>query len=173
MAATPTAKPRRGALIGAWRGPSVARALYGLIVAMSVLVVWSADSDPDGTEVLETLVATSVIFWIAHTYAAVAEATIARHRRLDRDELKDVIAHEWPLVEVVILPSIVVALGVAGAFDIRTAINIALYVCVAEFAVTGVATVWATGARGWRFVVLSTVTVAFGVAIVAAKTLLH
>jgi hypothetical protein len=173
MAAPPTARPRRSALIGAWRGPSVARAVYGLIVAMSVLAVWSVEHDPDGKEVLETLVATAIIFWLAHTYSAIAEATITAHRRLTRDEVRDVIAHEWPLVEVAILPAIVVALGVAGVFGIHTAIDIALYVCLAELAVTGVATAWATGARGWRLVALGGLSVAFGLAIVGAKTLLH
>jgi hypothetical protein len=172
MATTPT-RPPRSALIGAWRGPSVARAVYGLIVAMSVLAVWSVEHDPDGKEVLETLVGTAVIFWLAHTYAAIAEATIASHRRLSRAELRDVIAHEWPLVEVVILPSIVVALGVAGVFSIRLAIDLALWVCLIELAVTALATAWAMGARGWRFVGLSALCIAFGVAIVGAKTLLH
>lgn len=173
MAIDRTATPRRGAVLGAWRGPSVARAVYGLIVAMSVLAVWSVEHDPDGAEVLETLVATAVIFWLAHAYSAIAEATITLHRRLTRDEVRNVIAHEWPLVEVAILPSIVVALGVAGVFDIKTAIDIALYVCLAELAVTGVATAWATGARGWRLLGLCALTIAFGVAIVGAKTLLH
>jgi hypothetical protein len=173
VAADPTAKPRRGRLIGAWRGPSVARATYGLIVVMSVLAVWSEEHDPDGSEVLESLVATAVIFWLAHVYAAITEATMERKRRMSRPEVRDLIAHEWPLVEVAIVPSLVMALSVIGVLETQTAITIALYACLGELALTGTVAAWRTGLRGWRFALFAGSSVALGLAVVGLKTLLH
>lgn len=172
--ADPPKPPSHGsALAAAWRGPNVARAIYGLIVAMSILAVWSVEPDPDATEVLESLAGTVVIFWLAHAYAAISEDMIRNRRRPTRGELRTIVSHEWPLVEVAVLPALIVGLAVVDAVSTETAIAIALYVCLAELAATGFVSAWRTGTRGLAVVALGGVSVVLGVAIVALKALIH
>jgi energy-converting hydrogenase Eha subunit H len=151
----------------------VARAIYGLIVAMSILAVWSVEHDPQAGEVLESLAGTAVIFWLAHVYAAVTEEMLHSQRRPTRAELRTLVAHEWPLVEVAILPALVIGLAVVGAVNTKTAINVALYLCLAELAATGFVSAWRTGTRGWAFIAFGGVSVLLGMAIVLLKTLTH
>ncbi len=167
----PSSRGRR--LTAAWRGPSVARATYGLIVAMSILAVWSVEHDPQASEVLESLVGTAVIFWIAHVYAAITEEMMRSRRRPTPTELRVLIAHEWPIVEVAVLPALVMGLAVAGALKTETAITVALYLCLAELAAAGFVSAWRTGSRGLAFLMLGGVSVVLGIAIVILKTLTH
>jgi hypothetical protein len=158
---------------GAWRGPGVARATYGLIVVMSILAVWSDERHPDASSVLESLIGTALIFWLAHIYAEVTEAAVLRRRRGTRAELLAIVEHEWPLVEVAILPAVVVTLSALGALGAGTAISVALYVCLLELAATGALAAWRTGARGAALALRGTASFGLGVAIIILKTLVH
>jgi energy-converting hydrogenase Eha subunit H len=106
-------------------------------------------------------------------YAAITEAMTLTRRRQTRDELRAIVAHEWPIVEVAVLPAVIMALSVAGALNTQAAINVALGVCLVELAATGVIAAARTGARGWTLVLLGGASVALGLAVVALKTLTH
>ena len=77
---------------------SVTEAIYGLILATSVIAVSREYDSSNAGLVGVTVLVTGIVFWLAHVYARVLAGSIASHRRLDRSEVRDVLRHDWPLV---------------------------------------------------------------------------
>src|SRR5215218_516874 len=78
---------------------SVTEAIYGLILATSVIAV-SREYDPSNAgRVGVTVLVTGLVFWLAHVYARVLAGSIVQRRMLKRFEVRDVFRHDWPLVE--------------------------------------------------------------------------
>jgi hypothetical protein len=164
---------RERAATAGWRGPSVARVTYGLIVVLSVLAVWTADDDPDGVHVLISVAATGTVFWMAHVYAEVIAQRIRNGRVSTPGEVREILRHEWPLVEVAVLPLLIIGVGALGAYPVDTAVDVAFYVTMAELVLVGYYSAWRSGARGLALVLLGGISFGFGIAIVLLKTLIH
>ena len=80
---------------GRWR-PRVARtsgsvteAIYGLILAMSVIAVSAEYSSSNAGLVGVTVLVTGVVFWLAHVYARVLAGSVTHHRMLSRSEVRE------------------------------------------------------------------------------------
>ena len=164
---------------GRWR-PFVARttgsvteAIYGLILATSVIAV-SAEYDSSNAGLVGvTVLVTGVVFWLAHVYARVLAGSITHHRMLNRSEVRAVLRHDWPLVEVTVPLLLILALGVLDVVGDKTAILAATLAALVELAAAGAYSARASGA-GLRGTVLSAlVAVSLGSAVVLLKTLVH
>ena len=81
---------------------SVTEAIYGLILATSVIAVSREYDSSNAGLVGVTVLVTGVVFWLAHVYARVLARSITSHRQLNRSEVRDVLRHDWPLVQVTI-----------------------------------------------------------------------
>ena len=81
---------------------SVVEAIYGLILATSVITVSREYDSSNAGRVGVTVLVTGVVFWLAHVYARVLAGSITRQRRLSRSELGEALRHDWPLVEVTV-----------------------------------------------------------------------
>ena len=164
---------------GRWR-PLVARttgsvteAIYGLILATSVIAV-SAEYDSSNAGLVGvTVLVTGVVFWLAHVYARVLAGSITHHRMLNRSEVRAVLRHDWPLVEVTVPLVLILALGVLDVVGDKTAILAATLAALVELAAAGAYSARASGAA-LRWTVLSAlVAVSLGSAVVLLKTLVH
>jgi hypothetical protein len=164
---------------GRWR-PLVARttgsvteAIYGLILATSVIAVSAEYDSSNAGLVAVTVLVTGVVFWLAHVYARVLAGSITHHRMLDRSEVRSVLRHDWPLVEVTVPLVLILALGVLDVVGDEAAILAATLAALAELAAAGwhAARVSGMGLRGT--VVSAVIAVTLGSAVVLLKALVH
>ncbi|WP_371502614.1 hypothetical protein OG871_36125 [Kitasatospora sp. NBC_00374] len=148
-----------------------AGALYGSLLAASVIAAASAVGDHPRLQLVVLLLVTGVVFWAAHVYAH-----LAGERQVGRTpgwaEARQVGRHEWPIVEAAVLPAAAVALspllglGLSGAAWLALAVAVAQQVAWAYFgAVHAGASRALAGVEGLVNLVL-------GLVIVAAKAAL-
>jgi hypothetical protein len=156
--------------VAGWRGAASARATYGLILVMSLLAIWTSEEHPSGKEVLLSVGATSVVFWIAHVYSEIVALRIREGHDLTGKERREAAVNELPLIEVAIPPMVLIALATAGAMSVTLAIDISLWICLAGLGALGWYSAHSAGARGFRLVLASTTSLALGVVIVLLKT---
>ena len=152
---------------------SVTEAVYGLILATSVIAVSREYDATNAGLIAVTVLVTGVVFWLAHVYARILATSMEHHRGLARDEVLDVLRHDWPLVEVTIPLVVILTLGALDIVPDRAAIVVAILVALVELAAAGGYAARMRGA-GWGGVVLSAaVAVALGSAVIMLKVLVH
>jgi hypothetical protein len=152
---------------------SVTEAIYGLILATSVIAVSREyDSSNAGTLGVTVLV-TGAVFWLAHVYARVLAGSIGHRRMLKRSEIHEALRHDWPLVEVTVPLVLILLVGALGVVPDRAAILAATLAALVELAAAGAYAARRSGA-GLRGTVVSAVTaVALGSAVILLKALVH
>jgi hypothetical protein len=154
-------------------GGSVTEAIYGLILATSVIAVSREYDSSNAGLVGVTVLVTSVVFWLAHVYARVLATSMEHHRLASRTEVREVLRHDWPLVEVTVPLLIILALGVLDAVPDEAAILAAMLVALLELAIAGAYVARVGGAGLGGVVVSAFVAVALGSAVVLLKILVH
>ena len=152
---------------------SLMEAIYGLILATSVIAV-SREYDPSNAgRVGVTVLVTGVVFWLAHVYARVLAGSITRQRRLNRSEVREALRHDWPLVEVTVPLVVILALGVIGVVSDKAAILAAMLAALVELAAAGGHAARVSGAGPGGTVVSAVIAVTLGSAVVLLKALVH
>jgi hypothetical protein len=152
---------------------SVTEAVYGLILATSVIAV-SAEYDSSNAGLVGvTVLVTGVVFWLAHVYAHVLAGSITHHRMLTRSEVREAIRHNWPLVEVTLPLVLILALGVVDVVADKAAILAATLAAVVELAAAGAYAARLSGTDLRGTVVSAVVAAALGGAVVLLKALVH
>ena len=152
---------------------SVTEAIYGLILATSVIAVSREYDSSNAGLIGVTVLVTGIVFWLAHVYARVLAGSITSHRRLNRAEVRDVLRHDWPLVEVTVPLVLILALGVLDVVPDKAAILAAMLAALVELAAAGAyaARMWGAGLRGRSL--SAAIAVALGSAVVLLKVLVH
>ena len=151
----------------------VAGAIYGLILATSVIAV-SRQYQPDKAGVTAvTVVVTAGVFWLAHVYAETLALGLHGRHTPTWPETRRIVDKQWPLVQAGILPTVVLLLGPLGVLDDATAQDLALSVCLLELGTTGLFVARAAGARGIVAAVSGAIALSFGVMIIALKVAVH
>ncbi len=152
---------------------SVTEAIYGLILATSVIAVSREYSSSNAGLIGVTVLVTGIVFWLAHVYARVLARSIAHHRMLERSEMREVLRHDWPLVEVTVPLVLILALGALDIVPDPAAILAAMLAALVELAAAGAyaARVGGAGLRGT--VVSAAIAVALGGAVILLKVLVH
>jgi hypothetical protein len=157
-------------------GPNYSGAIYGSLLAGSVVVGAAAGAGGDyhvgPMRLALLLVATGLVFWLAHAYAALVGDHI-RPALLDRAAIRRVARHEWPLLQAALPPAVAALLmGLLGGSD-AAAGWAALTVAIA--AQVGWATVATrrAGAKGPLVFLTAVVNLILGLLIVMLKTALH
>ncbi|MQS11051.1 hypothetical protein F7Q99_01820 [Streptomyces kaniharaensis] len=151
---------------GAGNRTDYAGAVYGSMLAASVIAASAVHEPHPRLSLVLLLVITGIVFWIAHVYAHVAGRREVG-RRVTWSEVRRVGRQEWPLVEAAALP----ALAVLVSPSLGTGENawLALGVAVAQ------QVTWATlgarraGASSGQAAVEGAVNLLLGLVIVAAK----
>jgi hypothetical protein len=152
---------------------SVSEAVYGLILATSVIAV-SREYEPTNAGLVGvTVLVTGVVFWLAHVYAGVLALSVTRHRRPRRAEASDLLRHERPLVEVTVPLVLILAAGALDVVPDNAAIVTAMLVAVAELALAGGYAAHKAGAGVAGTIVSAAVAAGLGGAVVLLKVLVH
>ncbi len=145
--------------------------VHGTIVGASVLAVSGGVDDPlDAVEAAVYILATVVVFWVAHGWAhslGFRAAGVVGHGffKCLRDQL--------PIIESAIAP--LAALGLAdavGASD-ETAINVAIWTCVGQLALLGAGVARREGLPWHRVLATAAGCAALGMVMVALKAIVH
>ncbi|MFB7470246.1 hypothetical protein [Kitasatospora sp. NPDC056184] len=87
-----------------------AGAVYGSMLAASVIAASSLTEPHPRLALILLLVVTGLVFWAAHVYAHVAGQREAG-RQVTRRQVREVGRHEWPIVEAAVLPALAVLLS--------------------------------------------------------------
>lgn len=152
---------------------SVTEAIYGLILATSVIAVSREYDASNAGRIGVTVLVTGVVFWLAHVYARVLARSVTQHRMLSRPEVREVLRHDWPLVEVTVPLVLILALGALDVMSDRAAILVATLAALVELAAAGAYAARKSGAGLAGTVVSALVAVTLGSAVVLLKALVH
>jgi hypothetical protein len=109
---SPVIPPRDGKPGGtpAAKRTDYAGAVYGSMLAASVVATASAVGDYPRLQLGILLIVTGLVFWGAHVYARVAGERQIGHG-LSWREGRHVARHEWPIVEAAVLPAAAVLIS--------------------------------------------------------------
>ena len=151
----------------------VAGAIYGLILATSVIAV-TRKYQPDNAGVTAaTVIVTAGVFWLAHVYAGVLALGLRERHTPTWPELRGVVSPEWPLVQSGILPTTILLLGPLGILADSTAQEVALAACLVELAAVGLVAARAAGARGLVVLASAAISVSLGLIVILLKAVVH
>ena len=149
-------------------GGGVASTVYGTIVVMAaVTAAYAAEKHP--WKIAVVVSSTAFVLWVAHVYAHGLSESIVLNRRLNREELVELVRRERGILLAAVVPTVVLLLGAIGLFRETTAVWIALGV--------GLLTLGAEGVRFARFerlgplgtLVATSVNVGLGLLVVVLK----
>ena len=152
---------------------SVTEAIYGLILATSVIAVSAEYASSNAGVVGVTVLVSGVVFWLAHVYARVLAGSITHHRTPNRSEVREALRHDWPLVEVTVPLVLILALGVLDVVPDKAAILAATLAALVELGAAGGYAARRSGAGPGGTVVSAFIAVMLGAAIVLLKALVH
>ncbi len=153
--------------------PSLARAVYGTILALAVVLAVADDPDNGIGFVLGGLLATAIIFWLAHVYAEVLAEHVRSRRTSWRADIRAAVVGEWPLVQAAVPLALGLALGVVGLLSRDAAVNVAIALGLAELFGWGLAVGRRLGQPLPLAVLTGIANCGLGAVLVALKGLVH
>ncbi|MFE6840432.1 hypothetical protein ACFVFI_37130 [Streptomyces sp. NPDC057705] len=148
-----------------------AGAVYGSLLAASVLATAGAVGHYSRFQLVMLLVVTGLVFWAAHVYAHLAGERLVGQPWSGR-EIRLVAGHEWPIVEAAALPAAIVAASPLLGLDSGGGVWLALGVAVAQQVTWACLSAVRGGATRRQLVAEVAVNLVLGLIIVAAKALL-
>jgi hypothetical protein len=150
----------------------VAGAIYGTILITALVTALSEDEEADPTEIALAAVLTSFVFWLAHVYARVLAGSVG-DRRFTWADARDTALEEWPMVQSAVPAVAALLLGPIGVVSNYTAESLAIGAGIAALFFWGVVLGRRRGLTLLGQLLVASVNVAFGAAIVAMKIAIH
>ncbi|MFF3446232.1 hypothetical protein ACFYXJ_03705 [Streptomyces sp. NPDC002667] len=148
-----------------------AGAIYGSILAASVVATAGTTGEFPRLQAVVLLEVTGVVFWATHVYAQLAgERLVGRPWSLR--QIRRIGTHEWSIVEAATLPAVAVALSAVFGTSVNTGLWIALAVAVAQQVMWACLGAVRAGATRGLIVAEGFVNLALGLTIVTAKVVL-
>lgn len=149
-----------------------AGAVYGSLLAASVVAGSAPRVDPPRpAELVVLLLATGIVFWLAHNFADIV-GDRAAGAAVTWAEVRSVATREWPIVQAAVPPALTAAVAaIAGVSDSGVA-WVALIVALAGQVGWAVVAAAKTGASRSFIVVSGIVNLVLGMIIVLLKTML-
>ncbi|RSS90535.1 diacylglycerol kinase [Streptomyces sp. WAC05292] len=156
---------------GARRRFDYSGAVYGSLLAASVVVGAGAAGQFPRVHLIVLLLCTAVVFWAAHVYARLFGVTLA-NEPLTWHGFRTVCAEERPLIDAALPPAAAVALSPLLGLDLRATSWLALAVALAGQVGWAVLGSVRAGAPRRLVLISAAVNILLGAAIVAAKAAL-
>jgi hypothetical protein len=152
---------------------NVAAAVYGQILATSLVATLSEDHEISAAQLLFWLAVTMVVFWVAHVYAEAVARRLDSGHELGVADLRDLVRNDLPEL-LAALPAITaLALGALGVYSRETAVELAIGGGVVLLATWGYVIARRTGMSGRATVGSVVLNGAVGLAIVGLKVWIH
>lgn len=143
-------------------------AVYGTIIVVAVIGAWHADPSALAHEALLSVLATVLVFWVAHAYAHFLAEGLPRGQ-LATHLVRDALAHDWPIVQSCTAPGITLGLGALGGLPDVHAMRLAMGIGVLTL---WIYSLWAAkqGGRSWgQALLLATAMASLGAVIVVLE----
>lgn len=137
-------------------GMNVSSGIYGMIITIAVIGAWYADPTSGAFETLLSVLATLIVFWIAHVYSHIATSN------LTKTEIFHAFKQDWPIVQTGLLPLCVLALGTIDLLPERTSLLLAIAMSGIVLTFFCFTTALTTGRTRMQALVLSVVMLMFG-----------
>jgi hypothetical protein len=152
---------------------NLARAIYGYILATSLVAAFSEDDDYSTTEVAVSVFVTGLVFWLAHVYASLLGERYVAGRRLTRSEIGAEFYAEWPLVQAFIPSIAVLLLGTIGLLSDDTAVWLAIAVGLAALLLWSLEIGRRERLSALELAGMVLVNALFGAAVIVLKVVVH
>jgi hypothetical protein len=150
----------------------VAPAVYGSIIA-TAFVAAVAQKDDAARDLALSLLATMVVFWIAHVWAKMTGERVRLRTALSGGQVRAMARREWPMVEAGLGPVIALALAWAGVYADDTGVALALGLGVVQLFAWGFVAGRRIYGRLGPALLSAAVDGSLGLAIVALEAALH
>ncbi|MFG2140375.1 hypothetical protein [Streptomyces sp. NPDC048650] len=154
------------------RRTNYAGAVYGSLLAASVVAGAGTLGSFPILKLVVLLLGTGVVFWAAHVYARLVGDRLV-HLALSRQGIRQVCRDEWPIVEAAVPPAVAVAVSPLLGLGSDGAAWLGLGVAAAEQVGWASAAVVRAGAPRHLVLVAGAVNLLLGLIIVALKAALH
>jgi hypothetical protein len=151
-------------------GSGIASSVYGTITAMATIAAFGNDTHP--WKIAVAVVATALVFWIAHIYAHGLSDSILRRHPLRVGDLGPIAHRERGIVLAAVPPLAALLLGAAGILGEATAIWLALGIGLVTLAVQGARYARLEKAGALSTLIAIAANVGLGLLVVALKTAL-
>ena len=156
------------------RGERVGSTIYGTVIALTALTASYAAERHDPWKLVELVVTSVVVFWVAFVYAHALSESIESRRRLSRRGVSRVASRELGLMFAAVAPIVALLLGAVGLINERESIWLAIAFGFITLSAQGVryARVAELGRVGTALILL--LNLVFGAFVVVLKvTLVH
>ncbi|HQY98760.1 MAG TPA: hypothetical protein PKV13_00810 [Propionicimonas sp.] len=154
-------------------------AVHGVVLISGLLVIVANQADAASQDALVKVLATTVVFWLAHVYAG-AVSHLGDHHEEDypsgvrlRRAVRYSLDHSWGMLGAALVPAVILSLGAIGLLTHENAIWTTLWVDVAILAVLGYLGVATWTPRLWARLAGAMATALLGVVLILLKALIH
>lgn len=168
-AVTSQSRALRWALTGTARFGDAASAVYGTILAGSLLI--ALNDDP--TLMLSTIVLTAVVFWIAHVHVELLRSVVRKGEHVGWADVRHALRHEWPLAQAALTPIAPLVIAAFGLINVPTARTIGIAICMVQLVAWGIV-ISRSADLGRRATAITVgINAAFGTVLIVLKFLVH
>jgi hypothetical protein len=149
----------------------IASAIYGLIVASSVLAAGASDEDIE--HVALSVVTTLVIYWLAEKYSHLMAVQHVRGQPLRWAKVRHDLRNGWPLVSASFTPLIVVVVATISGVGVNEAQTLGLICATVLLFASGYVAGRRSGWTGIQRILGALIAAGFGLALIVLKSALH
>ena len=159
----------RWARTGASQDGDAASAVYGTILAASILI---ASAGGAGTVFL-TVIGTGIVFWLAHAHVAVMRRVVRHGEHIDAHKIRKALTEEWPLVQASLSPAAPLILAMLGIIGETLATDIGILICFVGLVAWGIVVARAAQLSRRHTALAVGINVSLGLLLVVLKVILH
>jgi hypothetical protein len=152
---------------------SLASAIYGLVVVVSLLAVYGDDTGKSLVQIAGGIVVTALVFWVAHVYTELLEHRRERGRRATLAEVRATGRQDLALVTITLVPVLVLLIGAAGVIERDTSVTLATIFCLTELFLVGALLQREEGGSRRDVLLSGCISLSFGVVVILLKALIH
>lgn len=152
---------------------AVARTIYGTILITALVAGLSEGYEIDAWQILVSVTATTLVFWLAHVYAEVLSMQLAAGRKLTWAAARRAMDDELPMVQAGLPAAVALGLAALGFYSTDTGVTLAIGFGVASLFAYGVVLGHREGAGHLQTFIGACINGAFGLVIVALKAFIH
>ncbi|GAB2910790.1 hypothetical protein GCM10027047_06280 [Rhodococcus aerolatus] len=150
-----------------------AGAVYGTVIVGSLIVAEGSQDDVDLGRLVLLVLATQVVYWLAHVYSEVVALRIEARRAPTWAEVGGVLRSEWALVAASFGPLLVIGVGAALGLDAEHCVLAALWAIPVVLAGWALVAARRSAMRTGELLLYVVLSAGFGVALVVLKALFH
>lgn len=158
----------RWAITGASKDGDAASAVYGTILAASILIA----SYGTAFEIFISVIGTGLVFWLAHAHVSLMRRVVRRGQTIKTKDVLHTLTEEWPLVQAGLVPAAPMVLAMTGIVSTDNAANLGILICFVGLIAWGIVVARAAELSRRASILAVSVNVGLGLLLVLLKVIL-